>query len=169
MLSGFAIAYIRLVQGTPLLIQLFLALFLRGIFGLRLHPLTAASIALSINASAFLGEIWRGSVLAVGRGQWEAGSALGLRHFHRLWLIVLPQAVRISIPPTVGYLVQLMKATSLASIIGFVDLMHAGQLLINATAQPMLIFSTVAAVYFCLCWPLSFLSRRLELKLAERR
>lgn len=157
-----ASSYIRVFQGTPLLLQLFIAFFLPGIFGLQVPPLAAAALGLVLNAGAFLGEIWRGALDSVPRGQWEAASALGLRRLAGLRLVVLPQAVRIAIPPTVGYLVQVVKGTSLAAIIGFTELTRAGQILINSTFRPFLIFSIIALIYFALCWPLTLLSRRLE-------
>jgi polar amino acid transport system permease protein len=166
-ISYLAIVYIRFFQGTPLLIQLFLALFLPGLFDVRFDPLMAAAVALSLNSSAFLGEIWRGCIQSIPTGQWDGARALGLRRMMTLRLIILPQAVRISIPPTVGYLVQLIKATSLASVIGFTELTRAGQLLINTTYRPFLIFSIIATLYFLVCWPLSKASRILEAKLAE--
>lgn len=160
-------AYTRIIQGTPLLIQLFLVFFLPSVWGARPDALLAASIALSVNASAFLGETWRGCIAAIPKGQWEASAAIGLKWMHTLRLVIFPQAVRIAIAPTVGFLVQMIKATALASIIGFVDLTRAGQLLTNATAQPGLIYLIVTLIYFCLCWPVSVLSRRLELRLAR--
>ena len=119
-------------------------------------------VTLTLHAAAYLGEIWRGCIDAVPRGQWEAATALGMRHPARMRYIVLPQAARISIAPTVGFLVLLLKSTSLASIIGFFELTRAGQIINNATFRPFLVFSLVAVVYFVLCWPLSLLSRRLE-------
>lgn len=163
----FARAYTRLIMGTPLLIQLFLVFFLPSVWGARPDAMVAASIALSVNASAFLGETWRGCVAAIPKGQWEASAAMGLKWMQTLRLVVFPQAVRIAIPPTVGFLVQMIKATALASIIGFVDLTRAGQLVTNSTAQPTLIYIIVTFIYFCLCWPLSVLSKRLELRLAR--
>lgn len=168
LLRGLARAYTRLIQGTPLLIQLFLVFFLPSVWGARPDAMVAASIALSINAAAFLGETWRGSVAAIPSGQWEAAAAGGLKLMQTLRLVIFPQAIRIAIPPTVGFLVQMMKATALASIIGFVDLTRAGQLLTNSTAEPGLIYMIVTLIYFCLCWPLSVLSRRLELRLARQ-
>ena len=161
-----AIAYIKLFQGTPLLMQLFLAFFVPSIFGFNVDPWGAAAIGLSLHASAFLGEIWRGCIEVVPRGQWEASSALGLRYWRQMLHIVLPQAFRIAIPPTVGFLVQLIKATSLASIIGFVELTRAAQVVNNATFQPFTIFGLVALTYFIICWPLSLYGRRMEQKLA---
>jgi polar amino acid transport system permease protein len=161
-----AIAYIKLFQGTPLLMQLFLAFFVPGIFGINIDPWGAAALGLSLHASAFLGEIWRGSIEVVPHGQWEASSALGLRYWRQMRHIILPQAFRIAIPPTVGFLVQLIKATSLASIIGFVELTRAAQVVNNATFRPFTIFGLVALAYFVVCWPLSLYGRRMEKKLA---
>jgi len=161
-----AIGYIKLFQGTPLLMQLFLAFFVPGIFGINVDPWGAAAIGLSLHASAFLGEIWRGCIEVVPQGQWEASSALGLRYWRQMRHIVLPQAFRIAIPPTVGFLVQLIKATALASIIGFVEITRAAQVINNATFQPFTIFGLVALTYFVICWPLSLYGRRMEQKLA---
>ncbi len=157
-----ATGYIQLFQGTPLLMQLFLVFFGANMFGGRIDPLIAAAIALTLNAAAFLGEIWRGCIEAIPRGQWEAATALGLRYPAAMRDIVLPQAARIAVAPTVGFLVLLVKSTSLASIIGFVEITRAGQIINNATFQPFLVFSVVAVLYFALCWPLSLLSRHLE-------
>jgi polar amino acid transport system permease protein len=121
---------------------------------------------LSLNAGAFLGEIWRGAIQSVPSGQIEAARALGLRYRPLMLRVVLPQALRVAIPPTVGFLVNLIKSTSLAAIIGFVELTRAGQLLNNATFRPFLIFGTVAAIYFVLCWPLTLAAARLERRLA---
>jgi polar amino acid transport system permease protein len=120
-----------------------------------------------LHASAFLGEIWRGCVEAVPPGQREAAIALGLRYYDRMRYVILPQAARIAVAPTVGFLVQLIKGTSLASIIGFVELTRQGQIINNATFSPFLVFGTVAGVYFVLCWPLSVLARRMELKFSR--
>ncbi len=165
-LRWFAIGYIRLFQGTPLLLQLFLVFFGGALIGLDLGPYVSAILGLSLNAGAFLGEIWRGALQAVPGGQIEAARALGLGYRARMLRVVGPQALRIAIPPTVGYLVNLVKSTSLAAIIGFVELTRAGQMINNATFQPFKIFGIVAALYFLLCWPLTIVSRRLETRLA---
>lgn len=145
--------------------QLFLAFFGPNILGFSIDPWVAAALGLSLNASAFLGEIWRGCIESVPKGQWEAAAALGLRYAAIMRLIVLPQALRVALPPTVGFLVQLIKATSLASIIGFVELTRAAQVINNATFRPFLIFGIVAVVYFLMCWPLSLYSRHMERRL----
>ncbi len=159
-----ASAYIQLIQGTPLLIVLFLSYFGLGIMGYKLAPLVAAGVALTLYAAAFLGEIWRGCIEAVPRTQWEASDCLGLNRFQQYAYVVLPQAMRIAIPPTVGFMVQIVKNTSLASVIGFVELARAGQIINNSTFEPFTIFCIVAAIYFALCYPLSLASRHLERK-----
>ena len=159
--------YIELFQGTPLLMQLFLVFFGLNIFGLPINPWLAASLALTLHASAFLGEIWRGSIEAIPSGQREAATALGLRYYDRMTSVILPQAARISVAPTVGFLVQLIKGTSLASIIGFTELTRTGQIVNNATFSPFLVFGTVAAFYFLLCWPLSLMAGRMETRFAR--
>lgn len=157
--------YIKVFQGTPLLMQLFLAFFAPGLFGISINPWLAAALGLSLNASAFLGEIWRGAIEIVPKGQTEAATALGLRYWAQMGKVVAPQAMRIAIPPTVGFLVQLIKGTSLASIIGFVELTRAGQIINNATFHPFTIFGLIALVYFIICWPLSIYARVMERRL----
>jgi polar amino acid transport system permease protein len=160
-----AAGYIQLFQGTPLLMQLFLVYYGLGLFGLRLDAWTAVTITYTAYTAAFLGDIWRGCIQAIPKGQWEASRALALGYLYQLWLVILPQAMRIAIPPTVGFMVSLVKATAVASIIGFVELTRAGQLMNNATFQPMIVFPIVAGLYFALCWPLSIWSQHLEKRL----
>ena len=162
-----AIGYIRLIQGTPLLLQLFIVFFGADLLGFGLGAFLSAVLGLSLNAGAFLGEIWRGSIQGVPAGQTEAARALGLHYRALMIKVVAPQALRLATAPTVGFLVNLVKSTSLTAIIGFVELTRAGQLLNNATFRPFTIFGIVAALYFLLCWPLTILSRRLEKRLAS--
>lgn len=159
--------YTQIFQGTPLLLQLFIVFFGLPILGLDVNPWVAAATALTLNTAAFLGEIWRGCIEAVPSGQWEASRALNLAYHQQLRDVVLPQAARISLPPTVGYLVQVVKGTSLTAIIGFTEITRAGQIINNATFQPLYVFTTVAALYLALCWPLSILSARMEQRLAS--
>ena len=162
-----ATVFTQIFQGTPLLLQLFLVFFGAPILGLEINPWVAAAAALILNSGAFLGEIWRGCIQAVPRGQWEAAEALSLSYYWRMRAVVLPQAMKIAIAPTVGYLVQIIKGTSLAAIIGFTEITRAGQIINNATFQPMLVFGVVGAVYFILCWPLSLWAGRLEKRQAK--
>lgn len=166
-LRGAAVAYIQVFQGTPLLLQLFLIFFGAPILGLDINPWLAAGAALILNSAAFLAEIWRGCIEAVPAGQIEAAKALNLRYFSRMRDVVLPQAFKIAVPPTVGYVVQIIKGTSLAAIIGFAEITRAGQIINNATFQPLYVFTTVAAIYFVICWPLSLLAARMERRQAQ--
>ncbi len=163
-LSG---VFIKIFQGTPLLLQLFLIFFGAPVFGLDINPWVAAGVALILNSAAFLGEIWRGCIEAVPRGQVEASHALSLKYSARMRDVVLPQALRIALAPTVGYMVQIIKGTSLAAIIGFTEITRAGQIINNATFEPLRVFSTVAVLYFVICWPLSLLAGRMERRRAK--
>jgi polar amino acid transport system permease protein len=155
--------YIQLFQGTPVLMQLFLFYYgLSVLFDMQVDAWPAVALAFTLYSGAFLGEIWRGSIQAIPRTQWEASACLSLGYFQQLRFVILPQAMRISIPPTVGFLVQLIKGTSIAAIIGFVELTRAGQLMVNVTFKPMIIYPVVATLYFVVCWPLSLLARNLE-------
>lgn len=156
--------YVLLFQGTPLLMQLFLAYFGLALFGLNVPAWVAAAVALTLYTSAYLAEIWRGCVDAIPKGQWEAAQSVALNFGEQLQHIVLPQAVRIAVPPTVGFLVQVIKGTALASVIGFIELTKAGTMITNATFKPFLVYSCVALMYFALCFPVSMYARRLERK-----
>jgi len=154
--------YVGVVQGIPLLAWLFIFYFGLSIVGYNLPPLVAATIGFSVYSGAFLGEIWRGALVAIPKTQWEAGVSIGLTYIEQLRHVIIPQAVRIAIPPTVGFLVQLIKNTSLAAVIGFVELTREGQLTTAATFQPFAVYLLVAALYFSLCYPLTRYSRILE-------
>ncbi|MDB5889243.1 MAG: polar amino acid transporter inner rane subunit [Polaromonas sp.] len=161
-LRAVSMGFIQVFQGTPLLLQLFLIFFGAPVLGLDINPWIAAGAALVLNSAAFLAEIWRGCIDAVPGGQVEAAKALNLNYFSRMRFVVLPQAFKIAVPPTVGYVVQIIKGTSLAAIIGFEEITRTGQIINNATFQPLYVFTTVAAIYFAICWPLSLLAARLE-------
>lgn len=165
MVSRIALLYVQLVQGIPLLIIIFIIYFGLAILGVSLPPLLAAGIALMVYCAAFLGEIWRGAVDAVPRTQTEAAECLALTRWQALRDVILPQAIRIATPPTVGFLVQVIKSTSLVSVIGFVELTRAAQVINNTIFQPFTIFGIAGLFYFALCYPLSLWSRNLERKL----
>ena len=161
--------YVQLFQGTPLLMQLFLAYFGIALFGVNTSPWVAAALALTLYTSAFLTEIWRGCVAAIPKGQWEAAQSLAMNFGEQLRHVVLPQATRIAIPPTVGFLVQVIKGTALASVIGFVELTKAGTMITNATFKPFVVYSCVALLYFALCYPISWYAKGLENRINEAR
>lgn len=160
--------YVQVFQGTPLLMQLFLAYFGMALFGVKTSAWAAAAFALTLYTSAFLTEIWRGCVAAIPKGQWEAASSLALNFGEQLRYVVLPQALKIAIPPTVGFLVQVVKGTALASVIGFIELTKAGTMITNATFKPFVVYSCVALLYFALCFPISLVAKRLERSVGAR-
>ena len=151
--------YVELFQSTPLLLQLFLVFFGLPKLGIDVSAWLAAAVCLTLYASAFLTDIWRGGVEAIPHGQWDGSASLGLHYLSQLRLVILPQATRIAIPPTVGFLVQLVKSTALASIVGYHELTRTAQILTNATFQPFLIYGLVALIYFAICFPLTKWSR----------
>ena len=161
--------YVQLFQGTPLLMQLFLAYFGLALLGVDVPAWVAAALALTMYTSAYLTEIWRGCVEAIPRGQWEASSSLALALGEQLRHVILPQALRLAVPPTVGFAVQVVKGTALASVIGFIELTKAGTMITNATFRPFTVYACVAMMYFALCFPLSAWSRSLERSLRRVR
>ncbi len=165
-----AIVYIQIVQGTPLLILLFLIYFGVAVAGFNGVPaILAAGAGLTVYSSGFLAEIWRGCIQSVPKTQWEAAECLALTRWQRMTRVILPQALRMATAPTVGFLVQIVKNTSLASVVGFVELSQAGKLINNSIFEPFTIFITVALFYFALCFPLSTWSRSLERRLNVSR
>jgi polar amino acid transport system permease protein len=162
--------YVQLFQGTPLLMQLFLAYFGIALFGIDVSAWTAASVALTLYTSAFLTEIWRGCVASIPKGQWEASGSLAMSFSEQLRHVVLPQAAKLALGPTVGFLVQVVKGTALASVIGFIELTKAGSMISNATFKPFLVYACVALMYFVLCFPISLYAHSIERKFhADRR
>ena len=155
-------AYVQVIQGTPLLVLMFLLYFGLPTIGIKISPWMAAGASLTIYVAAYIGEIWRGCIEAVPRSQWEAAETLALTRTQRMFMVVLPQAIQIATPPTVGYMVQVIKGTSLASVVGFVELARSGQIINNSIFEPFVVYLIIALIYFCMCFPLSLLSRRLE-------
>ncbi|MBB3004526.1 MAG: amino acid ABC transporter permease [Paraburkholderia tropica] len=156
--------YIEVFQGTPLLLQLFIVFFGLPLVGVDVSPWVAATLGLTFFTSAYLAEIWRGCVEAVPKGQWEASSSLAMNYFEQLRHVILPQAARIAVGPTVGFGVQAIKDTALVSIIGFAELTKAGTIISNATFRPFLVYGLVALIYFVLCYPLTRYARSLQRK-----
>ena len=166
-LRGLSSFYIQTTQGVPLLVIMFAGYFGLPAMGFSISPLVAAMLSMTIWVGAYLGEFWRGSIQAVPKAQWEAAECLALSRLQRMYHVIIPQAVRNATPGTVGFMVQIVKNTSLASAVGFVELTRAGQLINNSTFQPFITFSVVALVYFALCYPLSAISHKLESRLAR--
>jgi polar amino acid transport system permease protein len=161
-----AAGYIQVIQGIPLLVIMFAGYFGLPAMGVAVSPLLAATLSMTIWVGGYLGEFWRGSIEAVPKPQWEAAECLALNRVQRMFQVIIPQAVRIATPGTVGFMVQIVKNTSLASAVSFIELTRAGQLINNSTFQPFITFVVVAIIYFLLCYPLSALSQRLEARTA---
>lgn len=152
-----ATAYVYLVRGIPLLVIVFFAYFGIPLMfpAVSLSAFLTAVIALTAFATAYMAEVFRGSINAVPHGQTEAAQALGLSYRRRLRHVILPQAMRIAVPPGIGFLIALIKDSSLVTVIGFVELTHAGSIVSNLTAQPITTYLVVAALYFVICYGVS--------------
>lgn len=159
---------VDVIRGSPLLVQL-LAIYLgSSALGFSLNPLTAAFVGLSINAGAYLSEIIRGGIMSVPRGQTEAGLAIGLNPAAVLWEIVLPQAVPVIVPAAMGFLISLVKDTSLAYVLGLLELTRAAKDIVDRTLDPFHTYVLVMMIYFALCYPLSVLVRIVDRQMQHR-
>ena len=162
-----AAIYVAVIRGIPVLLIIFFVYFGIPLLapGSSLSEYWAAVIALSVFASAYIGEVVRGSIQAVPRGQFEAADALGLSYAQRMRWVILPQAARVIVPPGVGFLVILIKDSSLVAVIGLIELTRAGNVVSSLTADPITTYLIVGAGYFVICYALSSLGRRYERRL----
>jgi His/Glu/Gln/Arg/opine family amino acid ABC transporter permease subunit len=158
-LSG---AYIEIIRGTPLLVQLFIIYYGLPQYGIRLEAFAAGVIGLSMNYSAYLAEVYRAGILAIDKGQWEAGGSVGLSRAALLQYIVIPQAARIVIPPIGNYFISMLKDSALVSTISIVELMRAAQLRVAITFRAMDIYLVAALIYFLMSYPCSVLIQYFE-------
>lgn len=158
-LSG---AYIEIIRGTPLLVQLFIIYYGLPQYGIRLEAFAAGVIGLSMNYSAYLAEVYRAGILAIDKGQWEAGGSVGLSRAALLQYIVIPQAARIVIPPIGNYFISMLKDLALVSTISIVELMRAAQLRVAITFRAMDIYLVAALIYFLMSYPCSVLIQYFE-------
>ncbi|MGV2290314.1 amino acid ABC transporter permease [Trinickia sp. YCB016] len=161
--------YIEVIRGTPALLQLFYIYFVLPAFGIRFAPFTAGVIGLSINYSAYLAEVYRAGIEAVPKSQIEAAKALGLSGRQTMRLIVLPQAIRIVVPPLGNYAISLFKDTSLVSIVTVKELMFTGQVVSSTNFQYVTIFTIVGAIYLAFSWPSALVVHWLERKMGTPR
>lgn len=157
-----ALVFVELIRGSPLLLQLFYIYYVLPLAGLRLTPIQAGLAGLAINYGAYLSEVFRSGIAAIGRGQREAAAALGLGSGQIMWLVVLPQAVRIVVPPLGNYFISLFKDTALVSTISIGELMFRGQLIAADTFKYMRVYTTVFVIYLAISIPASLAVRWLE-------
>jgi His/Glu/Gln/Arg/opine family amino acid ABC transporter permease subunit len=160
-----AAAYIEIIRDSPLLMQLYLVFFALPLLGFQVPILVAGMATLMVNSSAFLAEIVRAGIQSVGKEQWEAARGLGMGYVQAMRYVVLPQAVRVMIPPGVGLLIGLIKDSSIISVISYLELTRVGQILTEKTFLPFQVFGIVAVLYFILCYPLSRLALHAERRL----
>ncbi|GGD40503.1 amino acid ABC transporter permease [Aureimonas glaciei] len=163
--SRTASLYVQLIQGIPLPVIMFVVYFGMSIYGYNVSALVAAGMAMTLYSSAFLGEIWKGCLQSVPKTQWEAGECLALTSYQRFVFVILPQALRIAVPPTVGFMVQIVKNTSYSVVIGFIDLTYSAKVINNSTFNPFVVFTLAALIYFAICFPMSVFARRFERRL----
>jgi glutamine transport system permease protein len=161
-----AATYIEIIRDSPLLMQLYLVFFALPLLGLQVPIFVAGVATLMVNSSAFMAEIVRAGIQAVGRDQWDAARGLSMSYLQAMRWIVLPQAFRVMIPPGVGLLIGLIKDSSIISVISYLELTRVGQILTEKTFLSFQVFGIVAALYFLLCYPLSrfalYAERRLK-------
>ncbi len=159
--------YVAFVRGTPFVVQIFIIFFIFPEWGIQLEAFPAALLAMAIMGSAFICEIIAGGIAAIPKGQWEAAASSGLTPFQQLRLVVIPQAMKIILPPLVGQYVLLIKDTSVVSVIGVMDLTRVGWVTVVRIPEGLMVFSLVGALYFMISYPLILLSNYLEQKMAD--
>ena len=162
-------AYVEIFRAVPVLTQLFIIYFGLAAVGIRLSPIPAAIAGFGLNGGAYLTEVFRSGIEAVGRGQVEAAQALGLSRLRSLILIVLPQAFRVVLPSLVNFSIGLLKDTSLASAVAAPELSFNAHMLVDRTFLSTQVYMLVAIFYLAMSFPLAILGRRLERRLAAGR
>ena len=163
--SGLARAYVSLIRGTPLLVQLFLIFYALPSVGVVIDPFPSAVVAFTLNVGGYAAETIRAAILSVPRGQWEAAATIGYDRTLTLQRVVLPQAVRVAVPPLSNTFISLVKDTSLASTIMVTELLRKAQEIAAPTYEFMALYSLAAAIYWLICLVLSALQARLERRL----
>ncbi|MCF8076765.1 MAG: amino acid ABC transporter permease [Desulfotignum sp.] len=158
--------YVAFVRGTPFVVQVFIVFFILPEWGIQLKAFQAALLAMAIMGSAFICEIVAGGISAISKGQWEAGTASGLTLIQQLRLVVIPQAMKVILPPLVGQYVLLIKDTSVVSVIGVMELTRVGWVTVMRIPEGLMVFSLVGALYFVISYPLILLSNYLERRMA---
>ncbi|MGL6014787.1 MAG: amino acid ABC transporter permease, partial [Selenomonadaceae bacterium] len=158
--------YIHLVRGVPVMIfALFLFFGVGALLHLKFNPIFAAIITLTINASAYLAEIFRGGIQAVDKGQVEAARSLGLGYFRTLYKVVLPQAIKIMIPPIINQFITTLKDTSILSVISVRELTMNSQIIIAKNYMPFEVYSFAAGIYLVVIIALSLFAKWVERRL----
>ncbi len=164
-LRAVGIVYVETFRSLPILVLLFFCYYgLALVFKVDLSPFVAATVALTLSASAMMTEVIRAGIESVPRGQWEASRAAGMTARQRWQYIILPQAIRVIVPPSVGVYIMVLKDSSLAAIIGYVELTKAGLLVRDATGENLQVLAIVAVLYFIINYSISLVGTMLERK-----
>jgi His/Glu/Gln/Arg/opine family amino acid ABC transporter permease subunit len=166
-LRGAGTLYVEVIRGTPLLVQLFIIYYGLPEYGVRINPFPAAVLGLGINYGAYLAEVYRAGILSIDRGQWEAGSSLAMPRPMVLWVIIMPQAIRVILPPVGNYFISMLKDSALAATVSVTELLRAGQLRVAITFRAMEIYLLVAAIYLILSYPCSILIQQAERRMSR--
>ena len=161
--------FVELIRGSPLLLQLFYIYYVFPFVGIRMPSIVSGILGLMINYGAYLSEVFRAGILAVDKGQWEAADAIGLRHGLILRLVVLPQAIRIVLPPVGNYFISLFKDTALVSTISIGELIFRGQLIAADTFKYLQVYTIIFFIYVAISIPASLGVKALETHLAASR
>lgn len=164
-----AAIFVELIRGTPLILQLFYIFYVLPFFHIRLERMQAGILGLALNYGAYLSEVFRAGIEAIDKGQWEAAGALGLRRSQVLRLVVLPQAMRIVVPPVGNYFISLFKDTALVSTISIAELVFTGQLIAADTFKYLQVYSIVFVIYLVISYPASLGVQVLERRLNRAR
>lgn len=162
-------AYVEFIRGTPGLVQIYYIFYVFPFWGLTLSAIAAGVLGLSLNYAAYMSEVFRSGIEAVPPTQREAAATIGLNYFQTLRFVILPQAFRVVMAPLVNYLLALFKDTSLLSVITIQELLFTGLLLASTTYKHFVIFTEIAIIYFCICYPVALLATWLEARMKSRR
>ena len=160
-----AVVYLYLMRGTPLLVLVFAAYYVLPYAGIDVSPAAGGVLVVSLYFGAYISEVFRAALQSVPRGQWDAGRALGMHGPRLMWIVVVPQALRLAGPPFVNTCIMLVKGTSLVSVIGLAELTMTGREVVERTLAPFQVFGGVAAIYFVVCYALSLCGDALEARL----
>lgn len=158
----FFVLYVYIFRGLPLLLLLFMVYYGLPYLGVNISTEMTVVTVFTFYGGAYIGEIVRGSIEAIPTGQWEAANSLGMTYFSVIRRVIIPQALKIALPPLVGFYIGMIKDTSIASVIGCVDVLRSGRRVINVISQPFTVYLMVAMLFFLICYPLSKLVDRLE-------
>jgi polar amino acid transport system permease protein len=162
-----ALLYLYVMRGMPLLVLVFAVYYVLPYAGIDVDQATGGTLVVSLYFGAYMSEVFRAALVSVPRGQWDAGRALGMYGGRMMWIVVLPQALRLAGPPFVNTCIMLVKGTSLISVIGLAELTMTGHGVVERTLAPFQVFGGVALIYFVICYALSLCGRALESRLSH--